>query len=223
MDAGAQFPPIVCFSIDGQLLLADGWHRLEAWKRLGAGEVEVDVREGGRDEALLFSREYNAKHGARFTFFSSSEIYGNPDPDHVPTQESYRGNVSCRGPRACYDESKRVGETLCYVFHDKYGTPTTTIRPFNIFGPGMQETDYRVLPNFASRLKAGQPLHLYGVGVQTRTFCYITDALTGFLQVIAKGVPGELIISEIPIRKSRCWIWSRPSKRSSARRSNIMS
>jgi ParB-like chromosome segregation protein Spo0J len=67
MDAGAQFPPIVCFSIDGQLLLADGWHRLEAWKRLGAGEVEVDVREGGRDEALLFSREYNAKHGARFT------------------------------------------------------------------------------------------------------------------------------------------------------------
>ena len=135
--------------------------------------------------------ELATKHGARFTFFSSSEIYGDPDLGHVPTQESYRGHVSCRGPRACYDESKRVGETLCYIFHDKYGTPTTTIRPFNVFGPGMQETDYRVLPNFASRLKAGQPLHLYGVGVQTRTFCYITDALTGFLQVIAKGVPGE--------------------------------
>lgn len=135
--------------------------------------------------------ELAMKHGARFTFFSSSEIYGDPEAGHVPTQESYRGHVSCRGPRACYDESKRVGETLCYIYHDKFGTPTTTIRPFNVFGPGMQESDYRVLPNFASRLKAGQPLHLYGVGVQTRTFCYITDALTGFLQAIAKGVPGE--------------------------------
>jgi UDP-glucuronate decarboxylase len=131
------------------------------------------------------------KHGARFTFFSSSEIYGNPEPAHVPTQESYRGHVSCRGPRACYDESKRVGETLCYIFHDTFGTPTTTIRPFNIFGPGMQATDYRVLPNFAARLKAGQPLHIYGDGDQTRTFCYVTDAMTGFLQAILKGVPGE--------------------------------
>jgi UDP-glucuronate decarboxylase len=135
--------------------------------------------------------ELAKKSGARFTFFSSSEIYGDPEPRHVPTQESYRGNVSCRGPRACYDESKRVGETLCNIYHDKYGTSTTTIRPFNIFGPGMQESDYRVLPNFASRLKAGLPLHLYGTGVQTRTFCYITDALLGFLLAVVKGVPGE--------------------------------
>jgi UDP-glucuronate decarboxylase len=135
--------------------------------------------------------ELATKHGARFTFFSSSEIYGDPEPHHVPTQESYRGNVSCRGPRACYDESKRVGETLCHIFHDKFGTATTTIRPFNIFGPGMQESDYRVLPNFANRLKAGLPFQIYGSGVQTRTFCYISDALAGFLLVIAKGVPGE--------------------------------
>jgi len=128
---------------------------------------------------------------ARFTFFSSSEIYGDPEPGHVPTQESYRGNVSCRGPRACYDESKRLGETLCHVFHDKFGTATTTIRPFNVFGPGMQESDYRVLPNFASRLKGGQPLHVYGVGTQTRTFCYVTDAMVGFLSAIVKGNPGE--------------------------------
>ena len=135
--------------------------------------------------------ELATEHNARLAFFSSSEIYGDPDLKHVPTQESYRGNVSCRGPRACYDESKRVGETLCHIFHDKFGTATTTIRPFNVFGPGMQESDYRVLPNFASRLKAGQPLHIYGSGVQTRTFCYITDALVGFLLTIAKGVPGE--------------------------------
>lgn len=128
---------------------------------------------------------------ARFTFFSSSEIYGDPDPKHVPMQESYRGNVSCQGPRACYDESKRVGETLCYIFHTKDGTHTNTIRPFNVFGPGMQETDYRVLPNFASRIKGGHPLHVYGTGNQTRTFCYITDAMVGFLLVILKGVAGE--------------------------------
>jgi UDP-glucuronate decarboxylase len=129
--------------------------------------------------------------GARITFFSSSEIYGDPDPHHVPIPESYRGNVSCQGPRACYDESKRVGETLCHIFHTKNGTETTVIRPFNVFGPGMQETDYRVLPNFASRIKAGQPLNVYGSGAQTRTFCYITDAMVGFMAVILKGVPGE--------------------------------
>jgi len=128
---------------------------------------------------------------ARVVFFSSSEIYGDPDPKHVPMSESYRGNVSCQGPRACYDESKRVGETLCYIFHTTHGTHTNTIRPFNVFGPGMQETDYRVLPNFASRIKAGLPLNVYGTGHQTRTFCYITDAMVGFLQVILKGVAGE--------------------------------
>ncbi len=130
-------------------------------------------------------------HDAHFTFFSSSEIYGDPDPKHVPMAESYRGNVSCQGPRACYDESKRVGETLCYIFHGTKGTHTNTIRPFNVFGPGMQETDYRVLPNFASRIKGGMPLHIYGTGNQTRTFCYITDAIVGFLEVVLKGVAGE--------------------------------
>lgn len=135
--------------------------------------------------------ELARRNQARFTFFSSSEIYGDPDPKHVPMQESYRGNVSCQGPRACYDESKRVGETLCHIFHEMHGVATNTIRPFNVFGPGMQETDYRVMPNFANRIKAGRPLNVYGSGNQTRTFCYITDAMVGFLLVILKGVPGE--------------------------------
>ncbi|HIF50018.1 MAG TPA: NAD-dependent epimerase/dehydratase family protein [Thiotrichaceae bacterium] len=128
---------------------------------------------------------------ARYTFFSSSEIYGDPDPKHIPTPESYRGNVSSQGPRACYDESKRMGETLCYIYNHLHGTATTIIRPFNVYGPGMQEADYRVLPNFASLIKAGKPLKVYGGGNQTRTFCYVTDAINGFLRAIAKGVPGE--------------------------------
>ena len=147
--------------------------------------LEVAVR-GTRNMLELAHR-----HQARFAFFSSSEIYGDPDPKHVPMGESYRGNVACQGPRACYDESKRVGETLCYIFHEKHGVATNTIRPFNVFGPGMQETDYRVMPNFASRIKAKKPLNIYGSGRQTRTFCYVTDAVVGFLLVVLKGVPGE--------------------------------
>ena len=132
-----------------------------------------------------------AANSARFTFFSSSEIYGDPDATHVPTPESYRGNVSCVGPRACYDEGKRLGETLCHIYHGHMGVATNTIRPFNVYGPGMSEADYRVLPNFASAIKAGRPLKVYGSGAQTRTFCYVADAMNGFLRVIARGVPGE--------------------------------
>ena len=130
-------------------------------------------------------------NSAKLTFFSSSEIYGDPDKKNIPTKESYRGNVSCTGPRACYDESKRVGETLCNIFHNIKGVHTNTIRPFNVFGPGMQETDYRVLPNFTSRIKGDIPLQIYGTGNQTRTFCYVTDAMEGFIRVILNGVPGE--------------------------------
>ncbi len=129
---------------------------------------------------------------ARCLFFSSSEVYGDPDPRHVPTMESYRGNVASMGPRACYDESKRIGETLCYMYHEYYDTLTNCVRPFNVYGPGMQKTDYRVMPNFAHRIKAGQPLLVYGSGAQTRTFCYVTDAMTGFLLVMLKGVPGHV-------------------------------
>ena len=139
-------------------------------------------------ENMLNLAESNS---AKLIFFSSSEIYGDPDIKNIPTKESYRGNVSCTGPRACYDESKRVGETLCQIFHNIKGVHTNTIRPFNVFGPGMQETDYRVLPNFTSRIKANIPLQIYGTGNQTRTFCYVTDAMEGFIRVILNGVPGE--------------------------------
>ena len=135
--------------------------------------------------------ELAKKNNAKFTFFSSSEIYGDPDPTRVPIQESYRGNVSSMGPRACYDESKRLGETLCYIYHEYFGVHTNVIRPFNIYGPGMQENDYRVLPNFASRIQQDLPLNVYGAGTQTRTFCYINDAIYGFLLVIARGVIGN--------------------------------
>ena len=136
--------------------------------------------------------EFGLRHPLKgFLFFSSSEIYGDPDPRCVPTPESYRGNVSCLGPRACYDESKRVGETLCRIFYELHRVPARIVRPFNVYGPGMQPTDYRVLPNFAGRIIAGDPLHIYGSGKQTRTFCYITDAIVGFMKVLLRGRSGE--------------------------------
>jgi UDP-glucuronate decarboxylase len=124
---------------------------------------------------------------SRMVFFSSSEIYGDPSPENVPTKEDYRGNVSSRGPRACYDESKRLGETLCWVYENYYDTHVSVVRPFNVYGPGMMPTDYRVLPNFAASISRGEKLSVYGTGKQTRTFCYITDAITGFLQVLVEA------------------------------------
>lgn len=121
---------------------------------------------------------------SRLLFFSSSEIYGDPFPEFIPTSESYRGNVTSRGPRACYDESKRMGETLCWVYETYFDVHACIVRPFNVYGPGMMPRDYRVLPNFATALFKKESLRVYGHGKQTRTFCYITDAITGFLYVL---------------------------------------
>lgn len=135
--------------------------------------------------------ELTKASGARLLFFSSSEIYGDPDPAHVPTKESYHGNVSCLGARACYDESKRLGETLVRIYQTHFGVQGMMVRPFNVYGPGMQKLDYRVLPNFAAKALAGEPVNIYGTGRQTRTFCYVTDAIRGFLQVLLNGQAGE--------------------------------
>lgn len=124
-------------------------------------------------------------------FFSSSEIYGDPDPRSVPTPETYHGYVSSVGPRACYDESKRLGETLVTIYHDRYKVPATIVRPFNVFGPGMTHNDRRVIPMFTYEALNGRPLPVHGDGHQTRTFCYITDAIAGFLQVLLLGKTGE--------------------------------
>jgi len=147
----------------------------------------LDVAVNGLRHVLNFASENNVK----VIFFSSSEVYGDPDPRFVPIKETYRGNVNTMGPRACYDEGKRLGETLCYIYKNSFNVDVNIIRPFNIYGPGMQQNDYRVLPNFASNIKSDLPLNIYGSGNQTRTYCYITDAIVGFLKVILEGVSGE--------------------------------
>lgn len=125
---------------------------------------------------------YQNKPIKGLVFFSSSEIYGDPTPENIPTPETYRGNVDCQGPRACYDEAKRFGETMCYLFHEKYGMPITIIRPFNNYGPGMRLNDARVPADFANAVRQGKDIVMFSDGSPTRTFCYISDAITGYLK-----------------------------------------
>lgn len=124
-------------------------------------------------------------------FFSSSEIYGDPDPSAIPTPETYRGLVSCTGPRACYDESKRYGETLCVTFARQLGLPVRIVRPFNNYGPGMKLTDGRVIADLCRDALAGRPLTLLSDGNPTRTFCYVADAVVGYYRALVRGGDGE--------------------------------
>lgn len=124
-------------------------------------------------------------------FFSSSEIYGDPSPDAIPTPETYRGFVSCTGPRACYDEAKRFGETLCVVFAQAEQVPAKVARPFNNYGPGLKINDGRVIPDFARDILAGRDIVMLSDGKPTRTFCYATDAITGYFKILVSGRPGE--------------------------------
>ena len=140
-----------------------------------------------------------------FLFFSSSEIYGDPPPEAIPTEESYRGNVSCTGPRACYDESKRFGETLCVTFARQFDLPIKIVRPFNNYGPGLKITDKRVIPDLARDVLAGRDMTLLSDGRETRTFCYVADAIAGYFKVLVSGRPGEAYnigveSPELPIR-----------------------
>ena len=137
--------------------------------------------------------EHSRKHKPEsFLFFSSSEIYGDPDPANIPTREDFRGFVSCTGPRACYDESKRFGETLCVNFHQIYNLPIKVVRPFNNYGPGLSMTDRRVLPDFFRDTLAMKDIILLSDGRSTRTFCYISDAITGYILALLSNHEGQV-------------------------------
>lgn len=126
-----------------------------------------------------------------FLSFSTSEIYGDPPPEHIPTPEHYNGNVSCTGPRACYDESKRLGETLAAAYHQQYGIPIKVVRPFNIYGPGLRLEDKRVLADFFHNALFDKKIVIYSDGSPTRSFCYIRDAIIGFMQALFSCHNGE--------------------------------
>jgi UDP-glucuronate decarboxylase len=145
----------------------------------------LDANVWGTRRLLEFYAAAGSLEG--FLFFSTSEIYGDPDPRFVPTSEEYNGNVACVGPRACYDESKRFGETLCYVFSQTRKLPITVVRPFNNYGPGMRPEDKRLPADFAKCVLEGRDIAILSDGTPKRTFCYVADAVTGFLLCLLHG------------------------------------
>ncbi len=142
---------------------------------------------------------------ARVLQASTSEVYG--DPDIHPQPESYHGNVSCIGPRACYDEGKRVAETLFFDYHRQNGVDIRVVRIFNTYGPRMHPFDGRVVTNFIVQAIQGQDITIYGDGSQTRSFCYVDDLVNGiiammdneqgFIGPVNLGNPGEFTIKQL--------------------------
>ncbi|HEY9626722.1 MAG TPA: NAD-dependent epimerase/dehydratase family protein [Coleofasciculaceae cyanobacterium] len=153
----------------------------------------MDANVNGLRTLLEYCKQHKdaGKPVEGFLFYSTSEIYGDPTPESIPTPETYRGNVSCTGPRACYDESKRYGETLCVNFAEQYDLPIKIARPFNNYGPGLKITDKRVLPDFARDVLSGRDIVMLSDGSPTRTFCYIADAIVGYYKILVVGRAGE--------------------------------
>jgi len=120
--------------------------------------------------------------GARFLMASTSEVYG--DPAVHPQVESYWGNVNPIGPRSVYDEAKRFSEALTMAFHRYEGVETRLVRIFNTYGPRMRMNDGRVIPAFSGQALRGEPLTVFGDGLQTRSFCYVSDLVEGIIRLM---------------------------------------
>lgn len=145
--------------------------------------------------------------GARLLQASTSEVYG--DPEIHPQREAYRGNVNVLSPRACYDEGKRVAETLCMDYHRQNGVAVRIARIFNTYGPRMHPDDGRVVSNFIVQALRRKPLTIYGNGSQTRSFCYVDDLVDGLIRLMEHprftgpvnlGNPHEITVRELAER-----------------------
>lgn len=144
-----------------------------------------------------------SKWSARLLLSSTSEVYG--DPDVHPQVESYRGSVSCTGPRACYDEGKRCAETLCFDY-DRLGRAEVRVaRIFNTYGPRLSAADGRVISNVVSQALNGEDITIFGDGLQTRSFCYVSDQVEGLLRLMEfeDAQPGPVNIGN-PIERTIC-------------------
>ena len=130
------------------------------------------------------------KHGAKLLFTSTSEVYG--DPLVHPQPEEYFGNVNTVGERSCYDEGKRVAESLIYEYHNKFGLDLKIVRLFNTYGPYMDMNDGRVITNFINQIMKGENLKIYGDGSQTRSFCYVDDMIQGLVSMMESTELGPI-------------------------------
>ncbi|MBM3765903.1 MAG: SDR family oxidoreductase, partial [Acidobacteria bacterium] len=165
----------------------------------------LDVGSIGSRNLLELARANNA----RYLVTSTSECYG--DPLEHPQVETYWGNVNPVGPRSCYDESKRFAEAITMAYHRKYGLRTNIARIFNTYGPRMKLNDGRVVPQFMDQALNGKPITIYGDGLQTRSFCYVSDLVRGLFLLsqsderypVNLGNPIELTMLEFAERIQR--------------------
>lgn len=140
---------------------------------------------------------YNAltvakSHGARYVQASTSEVYG--DPEIHPQPETYWGNVNSIGPRSCYDEGKRYAESMVMEFWRQFGVDARIARIFNTYGPRSMPTDGRIVPTFCMQALRGEPITVYGSGLQTRAFCFVDDLVEGLIRLAETGgIGGEVI------------------------------
>ncbi|MCR9199933.1 MAG: SDR family oxidoreductase [Planctomycetaceae bacterium] len=137
---------------------------------------------------------------ARILHASTSEIYG--DPEVHPQTEDYWGHVSSTGPRSCYDEGKRVAESLCVNYHRSHGVETRIIRIFNTYGPRMDPNDGRVVSNFINQALRGQDISVYGDGSQTRSFCFVDDLIDGMIRLMDQDETTEPVNIGNPVETS---------------------
>jgi len=136
--------------------------------------------------------EVARENGAKLVYTSTSEAYG--DPEVHPQPEEYRGNVNTWGPRACYDEAKRLGEVFCYEYHRMYGVEAKVARIFNTYAAGLRNDDGRVISNFVTQALAGEAITVYGDGSQTRSFCYADDTIRALqLMMASDSATGQII------------------------------
>jgi nucleoside-diphosphate-sugar epimerase len=140
----------------------------------------------------LRALEIARQDDARYLQASTSEVYG--EPLVHPQREAYWGNVNPIGPRACYDEGKRFGESLTMEFHRQFALDTRIARIFNTYGPRSRPDDGRVVPNFCVQALRGAPITIYGDGSQTRSFCYVSDLVAGIVALAeTEGLAGEVV------------------------------
>lgn len=142
----------------------------------------------GTSSLLRLARETGA---SRFLFFSSGEVYGQVTDAQVPTREDDYGYVDPTQVRACYAESKRMGENLCVSWQHQYGVPAVIARPFHTYGPGMMLDDGRVYADFVADIVARRDIVMNSAGQAERAFCYLSDATAGFFTVLLRGEPGQ--------------------------------
>ena len=147
----------------------------------------VDVNYQGTRNLLEIARKKKIKS---MLLLSSSEIYG--DPEIVPTPESYQGKVSCTGPRACYDESKRLAETISTLYFQQYKVPVKIARPFNVYGPYLNLNDGRIIPDFMRNAIEKSEIIIHSDGTPTRSFCYVSDAIRAFFRILFSNHDGMI-------------------------------